>query len=375
MKSKKQIREEAIRWFLWLRENKVDAEGVDVFNRWLSINNVHKQAYREIESVLRISDALTDLPWPLPEELMQDHYDGSYPLPTREGAHILMQDGKQVFNRSKPDTKNLLRANDQLLRNRRFERYGYSIAASLFLILSTVIIFNNIGNQPQTPDAYYTSVGQQENYSLNDGSIITLGPKTRILVEFNKHQRFLRLLQGEAYFDVAKDLERPFIVQAGVTTVEAVGTSFNVNRRSNSVVVSVVEGVVRLASSSDEKAQSEKLDLTKSRLMQGEEAVYEQDKTAWVFHQLEPRSISWREGSLAYVNERLDKVVEDINRYSHIKLVVGDQDVANLVFTGTVLNHQISDWVKGLERTFPVRLLEFEDRIVLLSPLSSPDPS
>lgn len=369
MKSKKQIKEEAIRWFLWLRENKAESSNIDVFNRWQVVDKSHKQTYEEIKSLWHMCDAIEDLPWPLPEELLKDSYDGSYPLPMMGSGSV---SAKRITGRIKPGADAILTA--RALQNRRISmrQYGYAVAASLILVLGVATFVMNL-NRESAVDAYYTSVAEQGSYTLEDGSRITLGPKTRVSFEFSRHQRYLSLLQGEAYFEVAKDPQRPFIVQAGGTSVEAVGTEFNINRRSASVVVSVVEGAIRLASQSigktTEQAQDIGVKVVKHRLVQGEQAVYEQAADDWKFQKVVSRATSWRNGSLAYVNERLDRVIEDVNRYSETKFIIGDREVGNLVFTGTVMNHQISDWMEGLVKTFPVRLLHFEDRIVLLSPL------
>src|SRR3546814_4407377 len=85
---------------------------------------------------------------------------------------------------------------------------------------------------------------------LRDGSAVTLNSNSEIDVDFDEGIRHVRLLRGEALFDVAKDSIRPFVVEADSTRVTAVGTSFTVNRVSGrDVQVLVREGVVELADS------------------------------------------------------------------------------------------------------------------------------
>src|SRR5690606_36086136 len=78
------------------------------------------------------------------------------------------------------------------------------------------------------------------------------------------------------------------------------------------------------------------------------------------------RATAWREGRLAYVNERLDAVLQDINRYTHRKLVLGDKSLASLTYTGTVFSGDIGEWVQGLQRAFPIKVIETDKQILLL---------
>src|SRR3546814_15029131 len=93
-----------------------------------------------------------------------------------------------------------------------------------------------------------TATGEILRVPLRDGSAVTLNSNSEIDVDFDEGIRHVRLLRGEALFDVAKDSSRPFVVEADSTRVTAVGTSFTVHRVSGrDVRVLVREGVVELA--------------------------------------------------------------------------------------------------------------------------------
>ena len=92
-----------------------------------------------------------------------------------------------------------------------------------------------------------TNVGERRREVLADGSVVWLNTDTEILVALSPARCSLRLVSGEAYFDVAKDPTRPFVVSAGDRTITAIGTAFNVTNRGSEVRVTVVEGTVVVA--------------------------------------------------------------------------------------------------------------------------------
>src|SRR5690606_26847429 len=86
--------------------------------------------------------------------------------------------------------------------------------------------------------------GEQRTVTLADGSVIELNARSRIKVRYADRERAIDLLQGQALFRVAKDPTKPFIVASGGTYVRAVGTQFDVYKKSVGTVVTVVEGRV-----------------------------------------------------------------------------------------------------------------------------------
>lgn len=75
--------QQAARWFIWLREHKVDPERMEVFQHWRADSDSRRRAYEKIEALWRSCDGIDvfDMPWPTDSELRVDAYDGSYSLP------------------------------------------------------------------------------------------------------------------------------------------------------------------------------------------------------------------------------------------------------------------------------------------------------
>jgi transmembrane sensor len=158
--------------------------------------------------------------------------------------------------------------------------------------------------------AYSTHVGEQRTFKLPDGSLLYLNTQSRVELHFSAQTREVRLLQGEALFQVKQEPTRPFRVLTGETTVQAIGTAFNVYRRTDgSALVSVVEGRVRV---------------TTTPLSAGEEAKVLQNGE--VIKNSAPdvsRTLAWRQRRLVFRETALEEIVAQFNRYNselHIKL-------------------------------------------------------
>src|SRR5581483_2695252 len=123
----------------------------------------------------------------------------------------------------------------------------------------------------RTP-TYTTEVGELRTITLGDGSVVTLDAASRISVSFTRTQRSIELSDGQALFRVAKDPGRPFVVKSNNTRVTAVGTQFDVNRKSNGTVVTVLEGRVSVAGPPQEPA-ARTLDTGPILVSAGEQAI------------------------------------------------------------------------------------------------------
>jgi len=105
-------------------------------------------------------------------------------------------------------------------------------------------------------DRFSTGIGEVRRVPLEDGSAVAINTASAVEVAFQRTQRTVRLRDGEAWFQVAKDVRRPFVVEAGAVRVRAVGTAFSVRRRANGADVLVTEGVVEVWAEGASRAPS-----------------------------------------------------------------------------------------------------------------------
>jgi transmembrane sensor len=156
---------------------------------------------------------------------------------------------------------------------------------------------------------------------------VTLNTASAVRVDYSGHDRRLTLLRGEAFFDVAKDPTRPFVVTAGSRRVIAIGTAFNVRLQDRGVRVTLVEGKVRVmrSRSADSVAGAQEPTGPAVTLVAGSALVVTDQNDVEHVERLDAdRATSWRKGKLVFEGERLADVVAEMNRYSRETLEIAD---------------------------------------------------
>jgi transmembrane sensor len=173
-----------------------------------------------------------------------------------------------------------------------------------------------------------TGIGEIRQMPLEDGSVATLNTSSKLSVQIKKSERLVRLDDGEAWFRVAPDKKRPFIVEAGEVRVRAVGTAFSVRRREDGTDVLVTEGTVETWVVGREAE--------KTRITAGSRGLVEVDAQIAVATAPEEidRALSWRSGQLSLNGETLDYAVAELNRYNRQKLTVDDPELGRQQLVG-----------------------------------------
>lgn len=241
-------------------------------------------------------------------------------------------------------------------------------------------------------DRYTTPVGGIDHVRLDDGSRVTLNTDTRIRVTFSKGERRIQLDRGEAYFEVAKDRTRPFVVYAGERQVMAVGTKFAVRRDAEDLLVVVTEGRVHLsATPSYLSAIEERIESSRRRaghasggsesaggvasfrgppatdLRAGDIA---RTSRAEVLVRNDAASeaeklLSWRVGYVIFDDTPLADVVAEFNRYNSRKIYIDDPDIAAIRIGGNFRSTNTDAFLWLLQSGFPIAVEEQGDRVVL----------
>jgi transmembrane sensor len=172
-------------------------------------------------------------------------------------------------------------------------------------------------------NAYVTKVGEQRSTKLADGSFIYLNTDSKVEVNFSDKARSVRLVRGEAMFVVEHDSSRPFTVTAGETSVRALGTQFNVRRRSNGADVAVVEGTVQVTAL-DEPQQ----------LAAGEETQVVKGRIAPKASRPVAEAVAWRQRRLVFHDAKLADVADEFNRYNRTKIRIEGDAARDIQLSG-----------------------------------------
>lgn len=185
----------------------------------------------------------------------------------------------------------------------------------------------------QSPGDYRTGVGEQLRLTLADGSVAMINTDSRVDVDFAEDRRLIALEQGEAWFQVAKDRARPFIVDAGAVHVRATGTAFAVRRRGEAAQVIVTEG--RVLAWVEDGSQPP------VAIAAGEEALLAPDASVLATVKAARRdALAWRRGEIVLNGETIQSAAAEFNRYNETKIVVRNRQAGEQAIVGYFLIDQ-----------------------------------
>ena len=235
---------------------------------------------------------------------------------------------------------------------------------------------------------FATTRTEHRSVLLADGSQVEMAGNSRLRVILRARSRDIELERGEAYFNVAHDKSRPFVVHAGDLHVRAVGTRFDVRTTSGRGVVAVEEGVVVVeppgiaAAAVDAvtarfpalKGKSQVVrPLRPTPVRSGQEiAVGAPDQEVQLLP-IEPQAVaSWRQGRLRFAREPLQSVIDSIRSVSGQDIELADPSIGDLRFTGTVFSSRVEAWVNALPAIFPVAVHQDGARLIITHRVEPP---
>ncbi|MFT7528353.1 MAG: transmembrane sensor [Arenicella sp.] len=221
---------------------------------------------------------------------------------------------------------------------------------------------------------YATSVGEQSTINLSDGSEIKLNTDSELTVYFSQDERRIALKRGEAYFDVSKNPDRPFVVITKSSRVTAVGTAFSIDvSHAVDTEVLVAEGRVKVdrygTRSDREKLVRKTANPSVEEpvfLSQGQKVLLNDDAVTLSASDDVEDQLAWRNGRIVFTGETLAQVVKEINRYTPIEFRIIDPAIASISVGGFFKTGDMRQLIAVLEQNFGVRSERQQD-IVFLS--------
>ncbi|HEV7123021.1 MAG TPA: FecR domain-containing protein [Rhodanobacter sp.] len=211
--------------------------------------------------------------------------------------------------------------------------------------------------------SFQTAVGELREVPLADGSSAMLSSDSCIAVAFSRGERHVDLQRGEAFFTVAKNPSRPFVVNADGRRVIAVGTRFAVRRDQADLRVVVTEGVVRLEPGDHAGRGRQPTTLLPAgsvALASDAGVVVHADSV-----QQAETYLDWRNGFVSFHDTPLVAAVAEFNRYNVQKIVIADTAAGRLRIGGNFRWSNTDAFVRLLEQGFPIRAERRGDTVVL----------
>jgi transmembrane sensor len=315
------ILDEAAQWVLRL-ENEVGDAVREEFHRWVA-EPEHEQAYL---AMLSLTVAAGE-------------------LPAQERADLLAS-----VSASAPSLRGVPVPAPALRAPRPKWHMVTAIAASA-IFASVVAIFVFSSPSHLMAESFQTDTGEMRTVPFEDGSVAYLNTRTRLKWLGGINERRVALLEGEALFDVRHDESRPFHVELENSEIQVRGTRFNVYRKkSEEVVVTVLEGTVDV----QELGQGRERPAWKRELHAGERLVYRPIGLIQDVHRTDALdAVKWRDGVLQLENEPLRDVLDELTRYTNLRIVIRDPRIAEIPIGGALSTRDVRLSLRRLQALEP----------------------
>lgn len=297
------ISREAAEWFARLLDDRATPSDRAAFRTWLETSPRHAAAYADLERL----------------------WLGAAMVPDRSGAESLSR-------------RKLLKAGG-----------AAAVVVSTGLAAAAYL-------RPMPAD-YRTAIGETARVSLPDGSTVELSTASAISLDFTGTKRGVVLHEGEAYFTVAPDANRPFVVDAGTLKTAALGTQFSVAIREGAITVAVAEHAVRVSSA-----------FQSQDVQEGQSVVFANDRISLPTETDIGSRLSWRDGKLVFISTPLEDAVSTLSRWRRGKIIVMDTALAKRPISLIVDVRRAGNILQTLEHGLPIRVDTYSPWLALIYP-------
>jgi len=235
-------------------------------------------------------------------------------------------------------------------------------AMALILVASTVwgtLYLSDIATKPII-NTLYVPAGQRAQITLQDGTEVWLNAQSTLKYpsHFSKRSREVEIT-GEAFFDVAQEKKRPFIVSTQHIDMEVLGTQFNVYSYPDAgyIQTHLIEGSVKIF---------EKLNEKNTVILKPNEQVTIRGNQMTVGNIINSDHLLWKEGIYCFQNERLIDIIEKLQLYYDIKIVVEDPEIFNVRYTGKFRQRDgIDEILRIIQKIQPFKIERDRDNNII----------
>ena len=311
-----ELRKEAVAWVIRLQNDGPSPEDRRAFESWHAQSPAHALMFQKVSSV-----------WDSPD--------------LRQAAVAVAKAEPSLFKR------------ETVWRRRSM------LAAACVIVLAMVAAQFEVAMRWQAD--YWTGVGERRAVELPDRSIATLNTQSAIATSFDDTARRVRLLKGEAFFNVRYDSDRPFIVESADTATRATGTAFVVRAEPGGDQVTVIEGAVAVdAIGAGREA------IPPAIVTSGSSIRKEQGRLGHPYAVDVSAVSAWIRGRLVVNGVPFAQVIDELRRYYPGTIVLWNRAIGEMLVTGT---YDLADPAKALSlltQTLPIQKVGLTDRVVIL---------
>lgn len=239
---------------------------------------------------------------------------------------------------------------DSLLRTQYRPAVGRGVAALAACLLFVCALSAFYFLTTNAPLSYATVKGQEMSVVLSDQSRVTLNTDSLVEIAFNDHERLVRLVRGEAMFEVAKDPKHPFIVDTGYDQVRALGTTFVVRKDEHETSATLIEGRVEVFQDTG------KAPVILAVLKAGQRITVTGGTKIAIDYPSRDMVMAWTMGQVIFEDEPLGDAIEELNRYGSVQLEIDDPIIASLHVSGDFTTRDPVMFARAVAALYHLRL-------------------
>lgn len=244
-------------------------------------------------------------------------------------------------------------------------RWPIAFAATIVAAASVAVLGAYLLTPPYQD--YASTIGERRDIRLSDGSRVQLNTNTHVRWRATADTRQIILVTGEAYFSVAPDKAKPFVIKAGDREIRAVGTEFDVAGLGTRTVVTVTEGTVEV--SAPRGLLPFRLNQPgAARLSAGQETGYGADGALDPMRRVSVATAApWRRGQLIYQSRPVEEVIADLARYFPGRIVVKESGPSNLTVSAVINLGDKDTTLATLANQLPVKIQKLDDNTTIVT--------
>ncbi|WP_152020018.1 FecR family protein [Aliarcobacter butzleri] len=305
---KENIKEKAAYFFTCKKDGFTKEQEIE-FNSWIDENIEHKKAY---ENVQRVQQMFLSLSKDTKEKISQEVHQG-------------------------------------IKRERIFRKTQFlKIAASILLVI--VVSFFGIEYLNFGIKHSFTTNKEIKNIVLPDGSRVILDAKTKVDIKYFENKREVNIISGKALFDVAKNPNKPFIVNANKIKVEVLGTNFEVKNEEDKISIDVISGKVKVEENKDNKFEELAI------LTSGKRISFDKENNKIILKDIDIKNIaSWKDGILFFQDYSLEKSINEFRKYKDINIFI-DNNIKKYMISGSFKIDEFDKFLFALSKIYSLKI-------------------
>ena len=343
------IAQEAAVWFVRNRAKAVSAQERAAFGLWLKSSPMHVEEYLKTAVIARDLHAAIDPSHPdfkswLEDAQADDNVTSLVPWNRHQSQNLEVQAG----------------------RLKRFRPIA-AIAATILMVIAGVLWLQRDGERFGLPRRFVTVHAEQGSWLLPDGTSMSLNSDSAVTVRYNAHERVIEVERGQALFHVAHERARRFRVIAGEAGVIAVGTEFDVFRKSGSTQVTVVEGKVAVFSGEAPGMTTSAVLPPRTLSVGAGEQIQVTDHSPPVRASAVNvrQAVAWVQRQVAFTERPLGEVAAEFNRYGAVPIIVQSERLRELPISGIFNAYDTDSFVAFIGRLDGVEIDRTPQRILV----------